>query len=472
MVIRNATLVLRVRANNLQLTTTMNNTSKDHLVDLYLDNLDLITENSAEVLNHARQEGIESFKLLGFPGPKSEKYKYTKVEQLFRSDYEKYFSPRKITFKVDDIFRCDIPSLDTHLALTLNGFYLGNPTSLHELPNGVVFGSLAEAAKKYPKLIQEHYNTVASTDDDGLVALNTAFAQDGVFIYLPKGVVLERPIQIINLLMSDENQMVQYRNLIIAEERSQANIVICDHTLSPAEFLTNVVTEVVAKAASNVDVVVMQNQHNQSTQFSHLYARQERDSVFASNTISLHGGIIRNNIHVLLNDTNCENHTYGLALVDRNQHVDTYSFIDHAQPNCVSNELYKALLDDQATGAFNGRILVRKDAQKTEAYQSNNNLLLTADARMYTKPQLEIYADDVKCSHGATIGQLDQEARFYMQARGISEREARLLLMFGFAHDVVGKIKIEPLRERIDELVNKRLRGELSRCHSCPMHCC
>ncbi|MDX9854081.1 MAG: SufD family Fe-S cluster assembly protein, partial [Tenuifilaceae bacterium] len=191
-----------------------------------------------------------------------------------------------------------------------------------------------------------------------------------------------------------------------------------------------------------------------------------------SNTISLHGGIIRNNIHVLLNDTNCENHTYGLALVDRNQHVDTYSFIDHAQPNCVSNELYKALLDDQATGAFNGRILVRKDAQKTEAYQSNNNLLLTADARMYTKPQLEIYADDVKCSHGATIGQLDQEARFYMQARGISEREARLLLMFGFAHDVVGKIKIEPLRERIDELVNKRLRGELSRCHSCPMHCC
>ncbi len=451
---------------------TANISHMEEFISLYLDNLDLIKENSAEVLNNARQSAIENFKLLGFPSQKNEKYKYMKVEPLFRNDFEKYFTPRCISFKVDDIFRCDIPSLDTHLVLTLNGFFLPNNQLLDDIEKGVILGSLAEAAKKYPNVVSKYYNSLAANDEDGLVALNTAFAQDGVFIYIPKGVVLEKPIQIINLLMSDENQMVQYRNLIIADENAQANIAICDHTLSPSEFLTNVVTEVYANRNANIDIVSMQNQHNQSTQFSHVFGKQERDSVLSTNTVSLHGGVIRNNVHVLLNDENCENHTYGLALVDRNQHIDMHSFIDHAKPNCVSNELYKAILDDQATGAFNGRILVRRDAQKTQAYQSNNNLLLTADARMYTKPQLEIYADDVKCSHGATVGQLDMDAKFYMQARGIGEREAKLLLMFGFAHDVVKTIKIEPLRDRIDELVNKRLRGELSRCHNCPMHCC
>ena len=445
---------------------------KDEFINLYIDNLDLITENSAKLLNTARQTALESFKILGFPSVKSEKYKYTKVEKLFHTDYEKYFTPKNITFNIDDIFRCDIPSLDTHLALTLNGFYLNNPDMLAEIEQGVIIGSLAEAAKKYPNVVSKYYNTLANNDEDGLVALNTAFSQDGVFIYIPKGVVLEKPIQIINLMMSDENQLVHYRNLIIADENAQANIVICDHTLSPSEYLSNIVTEVFTNRGANLDIVSMQNQHNDTTEFTHVFGNQERDSVLSTNTISLHGGTIRNNIHVILNDENCENHTYGLALADQDQHVDMYSFIDHAKPNCISNELYKALLDNQATGAFNGRILVRQDAQKTQAFQSNNNLLLTADAKMYTKPQLEIYADDVKCSHGATVGQLDMEAKFYMQSRGISEREAKLLLMFGFAHDVIGRIKIEPLRERIDELVNKRLRGDLSRCHNCPMNCC
>lgn len=449
-------------------TTTI--TPKEEFINLYINNLDLIIENSAEALNHARQSAIESFKLLGFPNQKNEKYKYTKVEKLFHNDYEKYFTPKGIDFNVDDIFRCDIPSLNTHLALTLNGFYLNNPNKLEEFEHGIIVGSLAEAARVYPNVVKNYYNTLASNDDDGLVALNTAFAQDGVFVYIPKGVVLEKPLQIVNLLMSNENQLVQYRNLIIADENAQASIVICDHTLSSPQFLSNVVTEVFTNRGANLDVVVMQNQHDDSTQFTHVFGKQERGSVLSTNTVSLHGGTIRNNVHILLNDEGCENHTYGLALVDRNQHVDMHSFIDHAKPNCTSNELYKVILDDKATGAFNGRILVRKDAQKTQAFQSNNNLLLTTDARMSTKPQLEIYADDVKCSHGATVGQLDMEAKFYMQSRGIGEREAKLLLLFGFAHDVIGKIKIEPLRERIDELINKRLCGELSRCHSCPMH--
>ena len=446
--------------------------AKEGLVELYLDNFDLLAEESAEVLNHHREEAIQNFKLLGLPGGKNEKYKYSPIEPLFVQDYEKYFAPKNISFNVDDIFRCDIPELDTHLALVLNGFSLTKGNQLTVLENGVIFGSLLQAAKEYPELVQKHYNKIADNEGEGLVALNTAFAQDGVFIYIPENVVLGKPIQVINLLMSDENLLVQYRNLIVLEKSSQASIVVCDHTLSSQKFLSNVVTEIITEPNAILDFVKMQNEHNDSTQLSHLYIHQSKDSKVITNTISLHGGYIRNNLNVQLDGEGCENDSLGLYLTDRNQHIDNYSFIDHASPNCTSNELFKGILDDQATGAFNGRILVRKDAQKTQAYQSNNNLLLTAEARMNTKPQLEIYADDVKCSHGATVGQLDLEAQFYMQSRGIGMKEAKLLLMFGFAHEVIKRITIEPLRERIDHLVNKRLHGELSRCHSCPMHCC
>jgi len=445
---------------------------KEELVDLYLSNLDLITDNSAPILNSERQAAIENFNLLGLPDVKNEKYKYSKIEPLFTQDFEKYFAPKNITFKVDDIFRCDIPEIGTELALILNGFYLPKGNKINKLDNGMIYGSLSEAAIKYPEIVSKHYNTVADNTGEGLVALNTAFVQDGIFIYVPKGVEIDRPLQIINLLMSDENLLVQYRNLIILEESSKASVVVCDHTLSAQKFLSNVVTEIVVKPNATLDFVKMQNEHNDCTQLSHVYIKQQKDSTVTTNTISLHGGFIRNNLNALLDDEGCENNSYGLYLTDRTQHIDNYSFIDHAKPHCISSELFKGILDDQATGAFNGRILVRKDAQQTQAFQANNNLLLTADAKMNTKPQLEIYADDVKCSHGATVGQLDMEAKFYMQTRGIGEKEAKLLLMFGFAHEVVKKISIDPLRDRIDDLVNKRLRGELSRCHNCPMHCC
>jgi len=354
----------------------------------------------------------------------------------------------------------------------LNGFYLPKGNKINKLDNGMIYGSLAEAAIKYPEIVSKHYNTIADNTGEGLVALNTAFVQDGIFIYVPKGVEVDKPLQIINLLMSDENLLVQFRNLIILEESSKASVVVCDHTLSAQKFLSNVVTEIVVKPSAKFDFVKMQNEHNDCTQLAHVYIKQQKDSKVTTNTISLHGGFIRNNLNALLDEEGCENNSYGLYLTDRTQHIDNYSFIDHAKPHCTSSELFKGILDDQATGAFNGRILVRKDAQQTQAFQANNNLLLTTEAKMNTKPQLEIYADDVKCSHGATVGQLDMDAKFYMQTRGIGEKEAMHLLMFGFAHEVVKKISIEPLRDRIDDLVNKRLRGELSRCHNCPMHCC
>ncbi len=445
---------------------------RDELVNLYLNNLDLITEGSAEVLNQHRQEAIQHFKLLGLPTQKNEKYKYSRIEPIFAHNYEKYFAPKRIAFNVDDIFRCDIPELDTHLVLVLNGFFLSKAEKITTLPSGAIVGSLAEAAKQFPELVKARYNRLAENQTDGLVALNTAFAQDGVFIYIPRNVVESKPIQIINLLMSDENQLVQYRNLIVVEEGAQANVLVCDHTLSPKRFLSNVVTEIFVGNNAKLEFVKMQNEHNDSALLTHTYAHQQRDSRLTTNLLSLHGGFIRNNLSVTLAGEGADAQLYGLYLTDRTQHTDNFTFIDHAVPNCTSNELYKGILDDQATGAFNGKIMVRRNAQKTQAYQSNNNLLLTADARMSTKPQLEIYADDVKCSHGATVGQLDADALFYMRARGIAEREAKLLLMFGFVHEVVKHISIHTLRERIDDMVNKRLRGELSRCHNCPMHCC
>ena len=255
------------------------------------------------------------------------------------------------------------------------------------------------------------------------------------------------------------------------EDNSSAEVVVCDHTLSPFRFLTNSVTEIYAGPGARFNYSRVQNEHLNSNLLTNMFIHQEKDSQVKSNTVTLHGGTIRNNTNVLLNAEGCDSQVYGLSLADRTQHIDNYVNIDHAKPNCTSTQLFKGILDEQATGAFNGRILVRPDAQKTLAYQTNNNILMSDEAKMNSKPQLEIYADDVRCSHGATTGQLDENALFYMQSRGIPRQEARLLMLYAFAHEVIDKIEVVPLKDRINDLVNKRLRGELSRCNNCSMAC-
>jgi Fe-S cluster assembly protein SufD len=263
----------------------------------------------------------------------------------------------------------------------------------------------------------------------------------------------------------------QHRNLIIVEKNAEFSIIICDHTLSPQKFLTNAVTEIFVGENSHFDIIRVQNEHNNACKITNTFIHQEKNSVASSNNMTLHGGLVRNSTYHYLGGEGAESYSYGLFLADKWQHVDNFVNVDHAFPHCTSNQLFKGVLDDMSTGAFNGRILVRPDAQGTLAYQRNNNILLTDDAKMDTKPQLEIYADDVKCSHGATIGQLNGDALFYLQSRGINKHEARLMLMFGFAHEVIQNIKIEPLRERMDNLVMQRLKGELSRCASCLVKC-
>lgn len=445
---------------------------KDKYLNLYRDNIGTIKNGSPEFVNLIREQAIKHFERLGIPDKKYENYKYTDLKAAFDNGFKTYLSPKNIKFDTKDIFSCDVPDINTKVILLLNGWYYDQENPIQQLPGGAIIGSLYKAMEHYPEIIREHFNKYADIEKDGLVALNTAFVKDGIFLYVPKGVVIEKPIQIINVLMDEEEGFTSHRNLYVLEENSQASVVVCDHTLSATNFLTNSVAEFYVGQNAQFDYSRIQNEHNGSKQISHLFFHQEKDSRVTDNTISLHGGLIRNNISVLLNGEGCENNTYGLYLTDKGQHIDNYIFIDHAKPHCVSNQLFKGVLDDFATGAFNGRILVRKDAQKTQAYQANNNILLTDDADMKTRPQLEIYADDVKCSHGATVGQLDENALFYMRARGIQKKEAKLLLMYAFAHEVIQKIKVPALKDRINDLVEKRLRGELSRCNFCQMHCC
>ena len=450
----------------------VNTDIKTKFLDLYQENISIIKNGSPEYINLIRDRAIELFRKNGFPDKKNENYKYTDLEKEFDNGYKTYLSPKNIKFEMKDIFSCDVPDINTKVILLLNGWFHDRENQLSELPGGAIIGSLQKASEVYPEIVKKHFAQYADIEKEGLVALNTSFFKDGIFLYVPKGVVIEKPIQIINVLMDEDEGFTQHRNLYILEENSQASIVVCDHTLSAVNFLTNSVAEFYIGQNAHLDYSRIQNEHNGSKQVSHLFFHQEKDSRVTANTVSLHGGLIRNNVSVLLNGEGCENNTYGLYLTDKGQHIDNYVSIDHAKPNCTSNQLFKGVLDDYATGAFNGKILVRRDAQKTQAFQANNNILLTDDADIKTRPQLEIYADDVKCSHGATVGQLDENALFYMRARGINKKEAKLLLMYAFANEVIQKIKVPALKDRINDLVEKRLRGELSRCNFCQMHCC
>lgn len=439
-------------------------------IDIFREKESFLKEASPPFMMDIRQDAIEQFGLAGLPDRMDELYKYTSMQKIFEPDYSMLLQPSKVDFKVEDIFTCDVPNLHVRLEVILNGFYLEKESRLTKLENGILIGSLAEAMKQYPDLVKQYYAQHAGTKADGLTALNTAFAMDGLFLYVPKGQVLDTPIQVVHLPMTGLDTLLQYRNLIILEEQAQAELIICDHTLSPFRFLTNSVTEISAGRGARFHYSRIQNEHLNSNLITNLFIAQQADSLVNSTTISLHGGLIRNNTHVLLDAEGAENRTYGLFFADLNQHIDNYVNIDHASPRCTSHQLFKGILDNQATAAFNGRILVRQDAQKTLAYQTNNNILMSDEARMHTKPQLEIYADDVKCSHGATIGQLDEEGLFYMQSRGIPRQEARLLMLYAFAHEVVDNIKVKPLKDRINHLVDQRLRGELSRCNNCSLN--
>ena len=376
----------------------------------------------------------------------------------------------RIRFAVDpyNVFKCDVPGISSYLYFVVNdAFYPVNIERNNSLPEGVIIGSLKKAAEEHPELVKKYFGKLSEKQQDGLVAFNGAFAQDGFFMYVPKNVVLDKPVQLINIMRSSVDFMAISHNLIILDEGARAQLLVCDHTSDDVRFLCNRVTEVFVGENASYEHYKLENVHNKTTNLCTLLVDQDTSSRFLGNVITLHNGLTRNNIEIDLDGEHCETLMCGMALADKNQQIDNFTSVIHNKPNSHSTELFKYVLDDSAKGGFTGKLYVAKDAQKTQAYQTNRNILLKASAKMRTKPQLEIYADDVKCSHGATIGQLDDKAMFYMRQRGIPESEARLLLMYAFTADVIENIRIDALQDRIKMLVEKRLRGELSKCEGC-----
>ncbi|MDR2009159.1 MAG: Fe-S cluster assembly protein SufD [Bacteroidales bacterium] len=440
-------------------------------INIYQDLSDDFAKNGNQKVFEYRNEALKKFKQNGIPDKNDENYKYTGIEKIFENDYE-YFPDAKQSFvDINEYFKCEIGDMDTHVVLLSNGSYYEKNKPIEDLPEGVIICGLNEAMNKYPEIFDKYYNQHASEINDGFVSLNTMLANDGLFIFIPENTKLNKTIQLINLTHGFGNKSLFKRNLFIIEENSELSLIVCDHTLNNSNNFVVDVTESHIGKKSVFKYYALQNEPKKSSVINNHFITLEEYSKVNSLILSLHGGIIRNNIYAKLSGEYSHVKLYGLGLADNNQIFDNYTFIDHKVPNCKSNELYKNILDDSALTAFAGRIIVRPDAQKTEAFQTNNNISLTSGAKVRTKPQLEIYADDVKCSHGATIGQLDKDALFYLRSRGINAKEARLMLMFAFANDILLEIDVEPLRNRMSDLINSRLRGELPGCSHCLQGC-
>ena len=398
-----------------------------------------------------------------------ERYKYTDMQQLFAPDYGLNLNRLRIPVDPYQAFRCDVPNLSTSLYFIVNDQFYQEALPKVQLPEGVFIGSLAEAAAQRPELVAKYYAKIAATADDGITALNTMLAQDGLLVYVPKNVKIDRAVQVINILRSDVDLMVNRRVLVIVEEGAEARLLFCDHAVDDRPFLTTQVIEAYVGDNAQLSLYCLEETHYKNTRVSNVYVSQQANSHFDHNVITLHNGVTRNRLDLVFKGEGAECELNGCVIADKNQHVDNNTLIDHQVGHCDSRELYKYVLDDEAVGAFAGRVLVRHGSQKTTSEERNQNLCMTRQARMFTQPMLEIYADDVKCSHGSTVGQLNDAALFYMQQRGISIKEARLLLEFAFVGEVIDKISLAPLRERLHYLVEKRFRGELSRCEGCQL---
>ena len=437
--------------------------SEQQYIDLYKQCRTMIHEHSSDVMNAVRDEAFERFASAGFPSKKVERYKYTDIQKLFAPDYG--LNLNRLTIPVDpyQAFRCDVPNLSTSLYFVVNDvFYHGEKPKGH-LPEGVIIGSLKEFATT------DYYNQLAGKANDATTDLNTMLAQDGLYVYVPKNVKVDRAIQVINILRSDVDLMVNRRVLIVLEAGAELKMLFCDHAADDKNFLATQVIEAYVGENASLDLYCLEETHHKNVRVSNIYIDQQRDSRVNHNVITLHTGITRNKLDLTFSGEGAECQCYGCVIADKQQHVDNNTLITHKVPHCTSNELYKYVLDDKATGAFAGRVLVEHGAQKTTSQMTNQNLTATKEARMFTQPMLEIYADDVKCAHGSTVGQLNDAALFYMRQRGISLEEAKLLLQNAFINEVIDKMQLEPLRDRLHYLVEKRFRGELNKCKGCQL---
>lgn len=426
------------------------------LTELFLSNAELLDEGQSPLLTRPRRAALEALNLLGIPpkGPgNGDRYHYTDLRGVFGEEWEHYFTPSHPGVAPDDL-----PG-QMHRMKFLNGFCC-DARHLTRLADGVVFGSLAAAAREYPGLVGKYYNPLPHGRGSAVAELTAAFVQDGAFVYVPRGIRVELPFAVECGLYGDGEAVASFgRNLFIFEEGSQAQLVIDYRTLSGERNLACRTREIFVGSGARVEMVESCRLNERSSLISASYARQQGDSVLHGVSVGLSAGLMRNEQTVLLEGRGAENHTNGLTIAGEQEHLDFATDIEHIASDCTSYQLFKGLAADGGTSVFSGRIYVAQDAQRTQAFQQNNNLLLSDDAHVYAKPQLEIYADNVKCSHGATVGQLDPEAIYYMRQRGIGLEDARRLQMYGFVLDVLGESRVQEMNELFDREIASKIEG-------------
>ncbi|MDE5745850.1 MAG: Fe-S cluster assembly protein SufD [Paramuribaculum sp.] len=444
--------------------------SIDQYIDLYLRHRAAFEQDAPEAMNSLRKRALEAIGHNALPEKGAEGYEKTSLEEMFAPDFGVNVNRVAVSADLAASFRCDVPNMSTLLGVCVNDTFY--PTKgLQRLPEGVVFASMRTAAQEIPHIFDAYYGTLATLTRPE-VALNTLLAQDGVVIYVPDGVTLEQPLQLVNIFSTPAPVLGVRRMLIVLGRGASAQLLVCDHTQPAAkECLSSQVIEIALGADARFEYYDIEESSESTSRVSSLFARQSKGSNLLVNGMTLTCGKTRNDYSIDIDGEGCDTTLAGMAIGTGTMHTDNSSVVRHLAPHCGSRQLFKYVLDDNATGAFEGSILVTPKAPFTEAYQSNKNVLASPTAKMHTRPQLEIYNDDVKCSHGATTGQLDKESLFYMRTRGIPEQEAKNMLMQAFMTDVIDTVRMESLRDRLKHLVEKRLAGAEAMCGECKATC-
>lgn len=426
---------------------------KDKLISSFL-----AFENHVDVdskIHDIRSEAIKAFEQQGFPTKKLEAWKYTSLNSLLKTDFS-VFSRQESGLHFSDVKKYFLHDIDTFKIVFIDGKYSSYLSQTTHDGMDICLMSAALTKPKYRLIVENYFNKVA--EKDSLTSLNTAFAQEGAFIHIPRNKMVEKPIQIIHFSTGNESAlMLQPRNLVIVDENSHVQIIERHQSLTDNPVLTNSVTEIFTAKRAIVDYYKIQNDNENASLIDNTYINQKQESVASVHTFSFGGKLTRNNLNFYQNGERIDSTLKGITIIGNKQHVDHNTLVHHKQPNCESHQDYKGIFTDSSTGVFNGKVLVDKIAQKTDAFQANNNILVDDKASINTKPQLEIFADDVKCSHGCTIGQLDESALFYLKTRGIPDKEARALLMYAFANNVLASVKIPELKQRINKLIANKL---------------
>ena len=428
---------------------------KDKLLSSFLVFEDRLHDEPKN-LNDIRNEAIESFQQKGFPSKKDEDWKYTSLNAVLKHDY--CISPKQETaIEFKEVKKYFIHDIDTYKIVFIDGKYSSFLSETTHDGIDVCLMSSALNMPKYKIIIDSYYNNAAKSDHS-LTSLNTAFASEGAYIHIPKNKVVTKPIQIIHFSTGNEaSLLLQPRNLIVVDENSHVQIIERHQSLTSNVVLTNSVTEIFANKRAIVDYYKIQNDNQEASLIDNTYISQKQSSHASVHTFSFGGKLTRNNLQFFQKGENIDSTLKGITIIGDKQHVDHNTLVHHIEPNCESHQDYKGIFADRSTGVFNGKVVVEKEAQKTNAFQANNNILVDDKATINTKPQLEIFADDVKCSHGCTIGQLNKDALFYMQTRGIPKKEAKALLTYAFANNVLESVKINAIKTRINKLIAQKL---------------